>query len=118
MNTQQTHPIKDRQQWLRLVFMLLYAIVLNLTMWVLGVVVVVQLLFKLITGHTQAGVGRFAADLDRFISQIVRFLTYQSETRPFPFNPVNQSPASTVDEAVFTAEYDVVDDHNNQHNPR
>lgn len=117
MNNQQTHPVKDRQQWLRLLFMLLYAVVLYMTMWIMGVVVLVQLIFKLATGNTQSGVTHFAADLTTFINQMVRFLTYQTEIRPYPFNPLNASPTSTNDDDVFTTDYEVVDD-DNQHNPR
>lgn len=117
MNDQRTHPVKDRRQWLRLIFMLLYAIVLYLTMWVLGVVVLVQLVFKLATGNTQEDVAGFAEDLTTFINQIVCFLTYQTDTRPFPFNSLNESRASTADDA-YTADYTVIDDDENQHNPR
>lgn len=117
MNNQQTHPVKDRRQWLRVLFMLLYAVVLYMTMWLMGVVVVVQLVFKMATGHTQSGVAHFARDLTTFINQMVRFLTYQTETRPYPFNPLSEPATSTVDDDFFTTDYEVVDD-DNQHNPR
>lgn len=74
-------------QWSRLIYMLLFGVVLYLVMSVLTVVVVVQVILALVTGNTNDNIRQFSTDLARYINQIVLFLTYNEDTRPFPFTP-------------------------------
>jgi len=77
-------------QWKRLVYMLLFSMILYLTMTVLCLVVVVQVIFTLLTGQTNANIQSFSKDLASYINQIVLFLTYNENRKPYPFNPWQQ----------------------------
>lgn len=72
-------------KWLRLVFMLLFwavAWVLECIVWIIAVV---QFLYTLFTDKPLASLHNFSASLSSYIYQIVQFLTYVSEEKPFPF---------------------------------
>lgn len=76
----------NRSQWGRILYMVLFAIVLYLVMMLVAVVVIVQALFALITGKPNDDIGDFASDLSQYVHRIVAFLTYTDNRRPFPFN--------------------------------
>lgn len=72
--------------WLRFVFMLLFAVILSVSGYVFFVLVVVQFLWALITGESNSKLREFGCNLSLYIYQILRFLTYNSEDKPFPFS--------------------------------
>jgi hypothetical protein len=94
MNEQIGRSIADGSTWLRLVFMVLYGIVLYVLLYVLLVVTVAQFLCKLFTGRVFARLMAFGHSLGLYLFQIVAYLTYRTERRPFPFAPW---PAGTTD---------------------
>ncbi|KKN34082.1 hypothetical protein LCGC14_0797240 [marine sediment metagenome] len=79
--------VSDKNQWMRILYMILFAIILYFTMMIVGLVVFVQLIFALVTGKPNSGVADFASDLTDYVHRIVGFLTYTHDKRPFPFNP-------------------------------
>ncbi|AFI85599.1 DUF4389 domain-containing protein [Methylophaga nitratireducenticrescens] len=89
----------EKAQLVRLLYMLLYGFVLYLTMSVLAIVVIVQFVFALFSGSSNESIRGFSKDLARFIQQIVLFLTYNDERKPFPFTPL-------YDEVEVEAVYD------------
>lgn len=85
-NEQLKENISNKNQWTRIIYMVLFAIILYLSMMVIWLVVFVQLLFALFTGKPNPDIADFAADLSQYVYRVVAFLTYTSEQRPFPFN--------------------------------
>lgn len=90
------------QHWLRLVYMLLFAVVLYVSAIVMCLVIVLQFLFALIGGSPNANLARFGASLGRYIYLILLFMTYNREAKPFPFSdwpdaeaPVAEPPPAT-----------------------
>ena len=77
--------LKNPNQWVRILYMVLFAIVFQVSTVVLWLVVVVQALSALITGSPNDNVKGLAASLSQFIYDIVRFLSYGTEDKPFPF---------------------------------
>ena len=71
--------------WIRVIFMLAFAIVLYLVIApVILVLMIVQALFVIITGNSNL---RFlGAALSKYIFQVLEFLSYNSNTKPFPFS--------------------------------
>ena len=72
--------------WVRLLFMILFGVVLQVTSIVVGVVVVLQFIFALITGSDNTNLRQLGASLTTYIAQTLSFLTYNSEEKPFPFS--------------------------------
>jgi hypothetical protein len=93
--------ISNKNQWLRILYMVLFAVILYLVMMLVTVVVIVQLLFSLFTGKPNQDIADFAADLSQYVYRIVAFLTYTENRRPFPFNNWDEE-ADSDDEADYS----------------
>lgn len=77
--------LKTKSTWLRLVFMVIFYLIAGLAALVASAVVVLGFFWVLFTGEANAHLKRFGAGLAAYISEIVSYLTYNSETKPFPF---------------------------------
>ncbi len=86
MQTAESDRSEGSSEWLRLLFMLLFAFVIfNVLSVVFVALLVAQFVFRLATGEVNARLKRFAAQLSEYGAQILRYITYTSVTRPFPF---------------------------------
>lgn len=85
--------VTSSKHWLRLVYMVIFAICLQVSSFVLWVLVALQFLFSLIKGEDNENLRDFGASLGKYIYQALQFLTYNSEEKPFPFSdwPTSQS---------------------------
>ncbi|HEX7046569.1 MAG TPA: DUF4389 domain-containing protein [Gammaproteobacteria bacterium] len=77
--------IKAQDTWLRLLFIIIYGAILWLSAIVLAFVVVFQFLSVLFTRETQRNLLEFGGSLAEYVRQIVAYLTFNSEHKPFPF---------------------------------
>jgi hypothetical protein len=78
--------IKSRSTWLRGLFMLVFVFIYALSRFVVGAVVLLQFLWVLFTGEINERLRMLGQSLAIYTSQIIRYLTYNSEQRPFPFD--------------------------------
>jgi hypothetical protein len=78
--------VKSRSTWLRLVFMILFAVLYGLSRVVTAAVVVVQFFHVLLTGDTNEQLKTFGHSLAIYSYQVVEYLTFNSETRPYPLD--------------------------------
>jgi len=76
--------VKDTSAWTRLIFMALFAVLYWVAEVVLAVVVLFQFLSVLLTGKRNDKVLSLGAQLSTYVYQIFRYLTYNSEEKPFP----------------------------------
>lgn len=77
--------LKQQDSWLRLLFIVIYAAALWVTSIVLFFVVVIQFLSVLFTREAQENLLRFGGRLAEYVRQIVAYMTFNSEHKPFPF---------------------------------
>lgn len=78
--------LTSSKHWLRLLFMVLFAVILYVAAIVMSFLVVLQFLFSLISGRDNRNLREFGQSLAVYIHQTLRFLTYNSEQKPFPFD--------------------------------
>ena len=78
--------VKSRSTWLRLFFMIVVAALYGVSRFVVGMVVVLQFFWVLFTGNTNPSLENFAQSLATYTYQIIRYLTFVSDERPFPFD--------------------------------
>ena len=78
--------IKSRSTWLRLVFMFVFYVLGSVAAFVASVVVVLGVLWILFTGETNDQLKRTGQGIATYIAQIIEYLTYNSDVRPFPFD--------------------------------
>jgi hypothetical protein len=77
--------LKRGEIWLRLLFLILFAVIYGIAEIVLGAVVLLQFGFVLITAERNPRLLRFGAELSRFMYQIFLFVTFNTDQKPFPF---------------------------------
>ncbi|MGH1487625.1 MAG: DUF4389 domain-containing protein [Cellvibrionaceae bacterium] len=71
--------------WLRFAFMVLFAIILGVVSYVMTVLVIIQFIWALVAGEGNDKLREFGSSLSQYIYQTLRFLTYNTEDKPFPF---------------------------------
>lgn len=77
--------LKSRSTWLRLVFMIVFYVLISVAAMVATVVVALGFLWVLFTGDTNPQLKSTGQSLATYLSQIVRYLTFNTDDRPFPF---------------------------------
>jgi hypothetical protein len=85
------------ETWMRLVYMVLFAIVLNVAEVVVAVIAVVQFVSKLFSGQINQQLAEFGEGLSIYFRQIIAFLTFRTDDKPFPFAPWPATPAKTAE---------------------
>lgn len=90
--------VKSRSTWLRLLFMVLFALLYGLSRVVTAAVVVVQFFHVLLTGNTNEQLKTFGHSLAIYSYQVVEYLTFNSETRPYPLDASWPQTLADLDE--------------------
>jgi hypothetical protein len=78
--------VKSRSTWLRLVFMIIMVVLYGVSRVVVGAVVVLQFLWVLFTGSINKKLEQLGQSLATYTYQIIRYLTFNTDERPFPFD--------------------------------
>jgi hypothetical protein len=81
-----------RPTWIRGLFILLFAAIYGVAEVVVTAVVAFQFFYTLVTGGSNRQLRDFGQNLSTFIYQILLFLTYNSEDKPYPFGPWPDQP--------------------------
>ena len=71
--------------WLRVLYMLLFGAVFYCVGWFVLGIAIIQLIAKLISGASLSRLDAFGAQLAIYLRELVAFLTFASEEKPFPF---------------------------------
>ena len=80
--------IKSIPTWQRLFFVLLYLVVACIIVEAVFVaVVVLQCGFLLLSGKKNDNLLQFASSVLRYYVQVLEYLCFKSDDRPFPFKP-------------------------------
>lgn len=78
--------IASRSTWVRLLFMILFGFIWPILHAVLAVVVGLQFLIVLVSGAPNERLVTFGHELGIYYHDIVVFLTFKTEAKPFPFS--------------------------------
>ena len=78
--------LKRGSTWRRLFFMLVVLILYWVSRMVVGVVVLLQFFWVLLSGETNKSLDILGQSLATYTYQIIRYLTFNTEERPFPFD--------------------------------
>ena len=73
--------------WMRGLHIIIFGVILYFVFGLVWLLVIFQFLTKLFTGGLNQQLRRFAAPLSRYVSQVLNYITFQSDERPFPFSP-------------------------------
>ncbi len=78
--------VTARSTWIRLIFMIVLAFLWGISRIVTAAVVVIQFFNVLITGSTNSQLKTLGHSLAIYSYEITDYLTFNSETKPFPFD--------------------------------
>ena len=91
--------VKSKATWLRLFFILIFVGLYFVSRMVLFAVVVVQFFWLLFNGVINEALRALGQSLATYTYQIVRFLTFNTNVRPFPFDTPWPPSAAIEDSA-------------------
>ena len=77
--------IKSRSTWMRLLFMVIYYVLATLASAIGSVVVVLGFFWVLFTGEKNRQLQQAGQVVASYIYEIIRFLTFNTDEKPFPF---------------------------------
>jgi hypothetical protein len=78
--------VRSRSTWLRLIFMLVFFALYAISRFVVFAVVILQFLWVLFTAETNDKLVKLGQSLATYTYEIVTYLTFNTNTRPFPFD--------------------------------
>jgi hypothetical protein len=81
---EQTDEAQGESRWVRILYMILFGVLFKVAEFVMWVTVAFQVLMTLISGAPNAQARRFGQSLSLYVCEIWRYLTYNSELKPFP----------------------------------
>ncbi|SDJ61486.1 DUF4389 domain-containing protein [Microbulbifer yueqingensis] len=71
--------------WMRLLYMVLFVVLLEIAGFVMLAVVILQFLFSIFTGEPNGNLRRLGDQIASYVYQTLQFLVYNTEEKPFPF---------------------------------
>ena len=86
--------IKSRSTWLRLLFMFAYYVIGTVVTAVLSLVVILGFCWVLFTGEKNDQLQQAGQAIADYLYEIIRYLTFNSEEKPFPFG--NDWPSAGI----------------------
>jgi len=92
--------ILSPSQWVRILYMVFYAVACWVSLIVLPVIIVCQVVISLITGEDNKNLRDFGGKLSAYLHNALNYLLYVDETKPWPFesndpdNDVDDEPAA------------------------
>lgn len=86
MTTDIKQNLKTRTTWLRGLYILVFAVIYSIAEIVVAAVVLFQFLSTLFTATKNQRLLDFGNNLTSFIYQVLQYLTFNSDNKPFPFD--------------------------------
>lgn len=102
--------LSNRHSWIRGLYILLFALFYSIAEVVLWAIVIVQFGSRLITGGRNERLLEFSGSLNRYIFEILQYITYRSEFMPFPFAEWPETEVLEEEDVIVVEEAELVDD--------
>lgn len=77
--------VTAKDTWIRGLYMLFFAVVYSVTEIVLALIVIFQFIHLLFTRDVNGRLTTFSHELAAFIYQILQFVTFNTDDKPYPF---------------------------------
>lgn len=86
MNDQINDNLKKTSTWKRIIFMLIFAVIVSVVRTLLWAVILLQIITALLTGSSNTHILVFGRSLSAYLYHITLYLTFNTELLPFPFS--------------------------------
>lgn len=91
---------EGKEGWTRILFVVLFWVIFYFSQFVVALVVVAQCAFTLIAGSPNTQLLSFGDSLSRYVQEILRYVTFNTDQRPFPFTDFPKSDIAISAESV------------------
>lgn len=81
----------------RLLFMLLFGVVGYFVFWASLLAAGLQFIVRLVTGAVNDELVQFSTVLSDYLGDILRFVSFQTDDKPFPFNEQKKTDVTVTD---------------------
>ncbi|WOG30322.1 DUF4389 domain-containing protein [Endozoicomonas sp. 8E] len=78
--------LKSESRWLRLLFMVLFYMLAHIVGLLILLIAIIQVVHGFIKSEPNARLLDFTAGLNQYFYQIIQFVTYNADTKPYPFS--------------------------------
>ena len=92
--------LQKNETWQRILYMIFFIIIYGVSKVLIFAVMLFQFITIVLTGKTNEQLLKFSQSLSTFIYQIMIFLTFVSEQRPFPFSAWPNGVTEKEDEKI------------------
>ena len=96
--------VRRASTWKRILFMAGFCVVLYVVSVVIWFLTGAQALFSLFTGSDNRNLRMLGSSLTQYVNQILKFITFNSEFQPFPFNPFPDAVAGDAESSSGSAD--------------
>lgn len=79
--------VKNVDTWVRGLYILIFGVIFYFLVGIIWLLVIFQFITKVLTGELNQYLENISSSLTTFAMQILNYITFQTEYRPFPFNP-------------------------------
>ena len=97
MNTIDKEEILKTSKWIRFIFMVLYAFIINFALTISIGLAFIQFLFVLFTSKVNKSISSINSHVLEFFSDSLKFLLFQTEEKPFPFKNDTSDESSIIE---------------------
>lgn len=80
----------SKYRWIRFICMLFYGMINYVVQMLIWMIALVQFIIDLFVGKPNQNLLRLGEWLSYFVAHSFRYLTYNTEEKPFPFNASNK----------------------------
>lgn len=95
LDTETESNVQPENPWLRLLYLILFAVIFNIAELVFFVVVIIQFICKVATGQVNDRLRAFGHNLAVYARDIIDYMTFYNDRKPFPFRAWPGSSSST-----------------------
>lgn len=92
--------VRNVDTWMRGLFIIIFAVIFYFLVGIIWLLVIFQFLTKVITGNLNQHLDNFSVGLTEYTLQILNYVTFRSNDRPFPFSPLpgsSSAPSANTD---------------------
>ena len=98
MTEQPSNSSADHGAWIRLLSMRLFVLIANIVEVIVLVTMIVQFMMQVFTGNANERLQMLGRQLGAYVQAIIVFLTYSTDTMPYPFNPWSYGSLNAQDD--------------------
>lgn len=104
MDKQTKHNLTNVDHWIRLVYMLIFGLLLVVARMVIWVVALLEFLFILFTGKDNRNLRNLGQGTAKWCYQALLFVTFNTNQKPFPFDDWPEIDELLQDDVIVAGE--------------